>query len=242
MMAATVQSLAEVLAQVPDPRDPRGVRHPIQVLVTLVFLGMLARIREMAVLVRWAEAHWSELRPALGSERDGPPDATTISRGLARCSLHDFWQAFAVWLRQVALSDEPITVAVDGKTACQGLDAQGNPVQLLTVFAHQLKLVLGQWCVTGEKSNEPTVLRRHLAELLKGFPMIGLVTGDALYAQRPLLELLTSQHCDYLVQIKANQPDVLEALQACLGQADQRPPAAETCEKRGAWKIVAGCG
>ena len=103
MVAAAVQSLAEVLTQVPDPRDPRGVRHPIQVLLTLVFLGMLARIREMAVLVRWADANWEELKPALGSDREHPPNATTISRGLAGCTLEDFWPLFATWLRQVAL-------------------------------------------------------------------------------------------------------------------------------------------
>jgi hypothetical protein len=242
MVAAAVQSLAEAMACVPDPRKPRGVRYPIQLLLTLVFLGMLARLREMAVVVRWAEAHWDELAPALGCDRAHPPNATTISRALAGCSLADFWSAFAAWLRRVALSDEPITVAVDGKTARQGLDAQGNPVQLLTVFVHQLKLVLGQWSVTGEKTNEPTVLKRHVAELLEAFPMLALLTGDALYAQRPLAEVLSANHCDYLLAIKDNQPDVLDALVTCLGQAAERPPAAETAEKRGLCWIGAGFG
>jgi hypothetical protein len=242
MVATAVHSLTEAFAQVPDPRDPRGVRFPIQVLVTLVFLGMLARWREMAVLVRWAEANWEELAPALGSDREHPPNATTISRALARCSLADFWPAFASWLRDVALSDAPIAVAVDGKTVCQGLDEQGKPVQLLTVFVHQLKLVLGQWSVTGEKTNEPTVLKRHVAELLEAFPMLALLTGDAMYAQRPLAELLTASHCDYLLAVKANQPDILDALVTCLGQADERPAAAETAEKRGICGIAAGSG
>jgi len=242
MVAAAVQSLAEAFARVPDSRHPRGVRYPIQVLVTLVFLGMLARLREMAVLVRWANVHWDELAPALGCSRKHPPNATTISRALAGCSLADFWSAFAAWLRCVALSDSPITVAVDGKTACQGLDAHGNPVQLLTVFVHQLKLVLGQWSVTGEKTNEPTVLKRHLAELLEAFPMLALLTGDAIYAQRPLAEILTANNCDYLLAIKDNQPDVLEAVVTCLGQAAERAPAAETAEKRGNCSIGVGCG
>lgn len=242
MVAAAVQSLGEAFAQIPDPRDPRGVRHPIEVLVTLVFLGMLARLREMAVVVRWAEAHWDELAAALGSDQDHPPDATTISRALAGCSFADFWPAFACWLRQVALSEAPIAVAVDGKTVCQGLDAAGHPVHLLTAFVHQLKLVLGQWSVTGEKSNEPTVLKHHVAELLEAFPMVALLTGDALYAQRPLAEVLIRRNCDYLLQIKGNQPDVLEALQACLGHAEQRTPAAETVEKRGTRPIAVGCG
>jgi len=35
-------------------------------LCSLVFVGLLARICEMAVLVRWAEAHWEQLRDPLG--------------------------------------------------------------------------------------------------------------------------------------------------------------------------------
>lgn len=242
MSDPSLASLAEVFASVPDLRDPRGVRHSIQVLVSLVFLGMLARIREMVVLQRWAEVHWQQLRPALGSDRDAPPNATTISRALAGCSLAEFRRAFAAWLRQTVSSDEPWTASVDGKTVCQGLDAQGNPVQLLTVFVHHIKAALGQWSVRDEKSNEPAVLKRHLSELFELFPMLRLLTGDAIYAQRPLVEALLSHGCDYLFQVKANQADVRDVLDCCLGKAEQRPPAAETHEKRGLWKIVAGCG
>ena len=80
--------------------------------------------------------------------------------------------------------------AVDGKTACQGHDAQGNPVHVLTVFVHRLKVVLGQWSVKGEKTNEPGVLKNHLDELLREFPLLNLLTGDALFAQRPLVEAI----------------------------------------------------
>jgi len=242
MSDASVASLAEVFSSVPDSRDPRGVRHSIQVLVSLVFLGMLARIREMVVLQRWAELHWPQLKSALGSDRDAPPNATTISRALAGCSLAEFRTAFAAWLRQTVSSDEPWTASVDGKTVCQGLDAQGNPVQLLTVFLHHVKAVLGQWSVGDEKSNEPAVLKLHLSELFELFPMLRLLTGDAIYAQRPLVEALMSHGCDYLFQLKANQADAQDALRCCLGQAEQRPPAAETHEKRGLWRIAAGSG
>ncbi len=41
---------------------------------------------------------------------------------------------------------------------------------------------------------------------------------------------------DYLFQIKGNQGDTLDALENCFAQADLRPPAAETTNKRGLWK------
>lgn len=228
-----IVALAEVFAEVPDPRDPRGVRHPSEAILALVFLGLLARIREMAVLVRWAEVHWDQLQEPLGFDRDQPPHATTISRTLARCSLGTFAQGFARWLHQVALTDEPVVAAVDAKTSRQSRDADGEPVQLVTAFVHQLKLVIGQWSVRGEKTNEPGVLKRHVEQLLRDFPMVRLVTGDAIYSQRPLAEVLVTCGCDYLWQVKENQPELLDALKQCLGQVDERRPAAESSEKRG---------
>jgi len=242
MSSPALSSLVEVFAQVRDFRAPRGKRHPLPAVLSLVFLGLLARIREMAVLQRWAEVHWDELKEPLGFTREKRPHATTISRALAACSLADFSAAFLTWVRQVLPPDGPLVAAVDGKTSCQGLDPEGQPVHLLSVFVHDLKLVLGQWSVNDEKSNEPAVLRRHLAELFERFPLLRLITGDALFAQRPLLEALLEFDCDYLVRIKGNQPDVLDAVEQCLGQAEERPPAAETIEKKGTPSIAAGCG
>jgi len=243
MPVTELRSLAGVFAVVHDFRDPRGRRHPLPALLSLVFLGLLARIREMAVLQRWAEAHWQQLQEPLGFTRPEPPHATTISRALANCSLADFSRAFLAWVRQTLLtSDLPPSIAVDGKTSCQGLDADGQPVQMLTAFVHQLKVVVGQWSVRGEKTNEPTALRRHLPELFENFPLLRLVTGDAIFAQRPLVEALLDENCDYLVQIKANQGDTFDALKNCLGNAHERLPAAQTAEKKGTPSIAAGCG
>ena len=95
-----------------------------------------------------------------------------------------------------------LTAAVDATTGCRRYDADGRPVTLRTALVHGLKSSLRQWSVTGEKSNEPTALRNHLSELLGQLPPLRLITGDALYAQRPLAEVLQSENCDYRVQIK----------------------------------------
>ena len=68
-MLAT-ESLLEAFSQLDDPRKARGVRHPFSGIVVLMLLGMLARIREMEVLVRWATVHWDTLKEPLGFDRD----------------------------------------------------------------------------------------------------------------------------------------------------------------------------
>jgi len=48
--ACALTVLPSIFRNLTDPRDPRGVRHPYAALCSLVFLGMLAPIVEMAVL------------------------------------------------------------------------------------------------------------------------------------------------------------------------------------------------
>ena len=235
------KTLLAAFFRLEDPRSRRGIRHPFAGIVVLTLLGMLARIREMEVLVRWATTHWDQLQEPLGFDRDRPPRATTISRALAQCSVGDFQEAPSTRLCD-CLADSEGILAVDGKTAKQGLDENGRPLHTLNAFAHDLQAVVGQWSTGAEKTNEPTLLRHHLEELLDTYPMSRSITGDAIFAQRPLAELICAKNCDYLLQIKANQGDTLDALQHCFAQATDRPPAAETTEKKGRSRKRVVCG
>ena len=243
MVASSLCQLKGVFSKMSDPRDARGVRHPFPGIVSLVFLGLLSRITEMAVVVRWAEANWEELKEPLGFTRKEPPCASTISRTLAGLSLNEFREAFALWLN-TALADQEgrWTAAVDGKTCRQGLDADGSPVQMLNVFLQRAKLALDQWSIGADKTNEPGSLKEHLAQLLTAYPALQVLTGDAIYAQRPLLKLLQEHGRDYLFQVKANQPDMLDALEACFFQETPAKPSHEVTEKRGSIKKRAGFG
>ena len=196
-----------------------------------MFLGLLARINEMAVLIRWAKTHWEQLREPLGFTRPECPSATCISRSLANLSLAEFRQAFAEWIQPLLETENRfLTAAVDGKTCCQGLDEHGNPEVLLKVFLHDLKLAISQWQVG--KTNEPGCLKENLQELLHAYPLLNLLTGDAIFLQRPLLKVLQENGCDYLFRVKDNQPDTVEALDCCFNNDVVGPPAAETVEKK----------
>lgn len=240
MHAATV---LEAFSQLDDPRCRRGVRHSFSGIVVLMLLGMLARIREMEVLVRWASVHWDQLKGPLGFDRDEPPCATTISRTLAQCRVAEFQAALTTWL-QNCLAEQPTegVVAVDGKTAKCEIDDDGRPLHMLNAFVHDLQAVVGQWSTGAEKTNEPTLLRRHLQALLDNDPMLRLITGDAIFAQRLLVELICARQRDYLLQIEANQGDTLDALQHCFVNATERLPAAETIEKKGRFRKSVVCG
>lgn len=234
MATVSMVSLREAFSQVTDPRARRGVRHPFSGMLALVFLGLLGGMSEFAVICRWARRHWNVLQEPLGFTRPVPPCDTTLERTLARFSLAEFQQAFSVWLRATLSDSDALVAAVDGKTLKQGLDADGDPVQMLNIFAQDVKVCLGQYSLLGDKSTEPATLKACLAELFARYPSLWLLTGDALYCQRNLAEILVESKHDYLFQLKANQPDMLEAAETCFAEAEQRPPDAETREKRGA--------
>ena len=235
MNAQHLADLPAIFQKLTDPRDPRGIRFPYPALCALVFLGLLARINEMAVLVRWAEANWDRLREPLGFTRPEKPSATCISRALAKLSLAEFRQAFAEWMQpQLTDSDRFLVAAVDGKTCCQGLDEHGDPEILLNVFLHDLKLAISQWQVGKTKTNEPGCLKENLQELLRHYPLLNLLTGDAIFLQRPLLEVLQDNGCHYLFRVKDNQPETVEALDCCFDDAKVGPASVETVDKKGA--------
>jgi hypothetical protein len=242
-MAAPLASLLDAFAQVDDPRKPRGVRHPFTALLALTFLGLLCRETDFAALQRWAQDHWRVLKKALGFKQKKPPHATTISRALARSSLEQFRDAFARWLVALPEVAQALTAAaVDGKTSKQGHDAQGDPIHMLNVFAHELKLSLAQFPVTGGKPTEPQTLKASLAELLDHYPFLRLFTADALFAQRPLAEVILAAGCDFLFTVKDNQPELLEAVQTSFQDAANEPPDAETRDKKGACFTSASSG
>jgi DDE_Tnp_1-associated len=241
-MAAPIATLFDAFAQIDDPRKPRGVRHPYASLLALTFLGLLCRQTDLASIQRWAKDHWGTLKDALGFTRKEPPQATTISRALARCSLEQFRDGFARWLTGRPQTAAAITAAVDGKTSKQGHDAQGDPIHMLNVFAHDLDLCLAQCPVTDGKATEPQALKHGLGELLDHYPLLRLFTGDALFCQRPLAQVLLEADRDFLFAVKDNQPDLLEAIKTSLHAATDETADAKSVEKKGARSTPAGSG
>jgi hypothetical protein len=225
MSTHSLSTLAAAVASLPDPSSKQGVSHPYNGMLLLVLIGMLAKIPEIARIRRWVNKHWKNLQEPLQFKKDKPPVATTLSRALAKTTVADFQKVIALFLNKVIAEDHDFMVAaVDGKVAKQMKDDDGDPILQLTIFAHHIKVSLMSYSVRGDKTNEPGCLKAHLEELFTMYPMLKLLTGDAIFAQRPLLEVLQEYGCDYLFQIKANQPDILDAAKACFADVDPHVP------------------
>ena len=174
-MEAAAESLFKSLEQVPDPRKSRGVRHPFQAILRLTLLGLVSGQTTMAHIALFGQLHWQTLKEPLGFVRDRTPHATTISRALAGVSLEQLQEALIGWVEGI-VKDQRMNASVDGKWAKQSEDAGGNPLGMVNVLAHGLKLCLAQWPMT-EKRHEPKVLRDRLGQLFERYPGLQLLTN-----------------------------------------------------------------
>jgi hypothetical protein len=165
-----------------------------------------------------------------------------LARVLRKISLADLQTAFATFLNAILSPSSPLAAAVDGKAAKQMTDDNGDPILMLNVFAQTLKLHLASWSVHGDKTNEPGCLKAHLEELFTMYPCLKLLTGDAIFAQRPLLLAIQEHHRDYLVQIKENQGKTLEQMKLMFADAPQQPPSDRKVSKKRGLLRFAACG
>ncbi|RUL86831.1 ISAs1 family transposase [Tautonia sociabilis] len=235
MTATPADSLLAAFGQLTDPRHRRGVRHPFASLLALTFLGLLCRQPDFAAIARWARHHWDELAGPLGFTRDSAPHQTTLSRAAACYSVAEFRAALAGWLAGL-LGEDELVAAVDGKTSKQAHVAEGRPIHTLNVLAHGVKLALADWPVDGEKKTEPEVLKAHLDELFAAYPGLRVLTGDALFCQRPLARAIVEAGRDYVLAVKDNQPELHEAARTAFTAATAETAAATTREKNaGRW-------
>lgn len=226
--------LAATLETLPDPRSKQGVSHPYHGMLALVLLGLIAQLPTIAEIRRWAKRQWHILKEPLKFKRKKPPVDTTIFRALEKTTVEDFHKAVADFLNVIlAQKHGTLTAAVDGKVAKQMKDADGDAIQMLNIFIHDVKVTAMSYDIGKDKTNEPGCLKAHLEELFQLYPMLRLLTGDAIFAQRPLLEVLKEHGCDYVFQIKANQPDILDAAKTCFAAVDPDAPDDLTVGKRG---------
>lgn len=160
-------ALLQALAQVPDPRDPRGVVHPLASLLAVAVAAVLASARSVAAIGEWVADVPATVLAALGVVRDPftgihrVPDATTIGRVLADLDGDAFDTAVSRWLvgLHAPPADQPPrrrAYATDGKTL-RGSGPAGAQVHLLAAVDHHTGVVVAQTTVEARRTSHPVL-------------------------------------------------------------------------------------
>src|SRR4051812_27563616 len=115
-----------------------------------------------------------------------------------------FETGFTAWVGSLTAGFEREVVAIDGKTIRRSFDhgRDQSPLHVVSAWACEQRLVLGQRCVDG-KSNEITAVPELLDQLaLKN----SIVTLDAMGCQTAIAEKILARGGDYLLTLKGNHP------------------------------------
>jgi predicted transposase YbfD/YdcC len=207
--AARSQYLLDLLAQVPDPRQKRGRRHPLAGLLAVGTAAVIAGSRSFAAIGQWAADAGADVLAGLGAAR-GPAEESTFRRAFAMISPDVPGQVLGTWLwtRSVQVSGR-LVIAVDGKAVCGAKGRDGKAPHLVAALAHGIGAVLGQAAVDA-KSNEIPAVR----DLLKTFTDLAgaVITIDALHTQHDTAQAIIGRHADYVMTVKGNMPTLHKRL------------------------------
>jgi predicted transposase YbfD/YdcC len=211
---AVPAGLLEALSQVPDPRDPRGVRYQFVPVLAVAVCATLAGARSYAAIAEWACDAPPALRAGLGLP-GAVPDLVTIWRVLTAVDPAALDKAIGAWVSTRLAARRPAraraVLAVDGKTVRGARTADGTAPHLMACLDHAAGVVRAQVAVDG-KTNEIPMFPELLDQVtdLAGV----LVTADAMHAQRSHATYLHGRGARYLLTVKGNQPGLRDQLRA----------------------------
>jgi predicted transposase YbfD/YdcC len=209
MTAARSQYLLDLLAQVPDPRKRRGLRHPLAGLLAVGIAAVIAGSRSFAAIGQWAADAGPEVLAGLGAVR-GPAEESTFRRAFALASADVLDRVLGAWLHTRAVqAGGRLVIAIDGKTVRGAKDKDGKAPHLVAALAHGIGAVLGQVAVDA-KSNEIPAVR----ELLKAFADLAraVLTIDAMHTQSDTAQVILGRGADYVMTVKGNMPTLYRKL------------------------------
>src|SRR3954469_5464833 len=214
-MASTRSKLDEIVASFATPEDPRSHinrRHPLP---SVLVIAVLAGAAGPTAIARWAELKEELLTGILDLPR-GIPGKDVFRRVLMVLRPEAFEAAFNAWiarLRDEAIAETGVErpiIAIDGKTARRSHDAakELGALHVVTAWAGEYGLALGQE-VCAEKSNEITAI----PELLKKIDVRGgVVTIDAMGAQKAIAAEVVRGGADYVLALKGNHGSLHRAV------------------------------
>jgi len=195
-----MEGFAACFSELTDPRDDNA-RHDLHEILVIAFCTMLCGGEDCSDMAVFGSAKEAFLREFLRL-RHGIPSHDTFSRVFRLLDPAQFQACFLRFMQRFGEAARGV-IAIDGKTLRRSFDrASGqSPLRLVSAWAAEQRLVLGQLAVDG-KSNEITAVPKLLEMLsLKGT----IVTADALLCQRAIAEQVTDQGGDYVLALKGNQ-------------------------------------
>lgn len=210
--AQQLGSLLDVLRTAPDPRHS-NTQYRTPAVMSILAMALLAGRREIAEIARFATSLTQAQRHRLGLPlKRGTrafrkvPGYGVFYQVLTRMDPEAFAAQLNGWL-SARIGTLPQALALDGKMI-------RDHIGLLTLAQHEDGAPQAL-AVYDQKEGTRRCEQSAAAGLLEKLPALDdkLVTADPLHCQRPTARAIVNKGGDYLLQIKANQPKLLQQAQ-----------------------------
>lgn len=218
--------LRALFEQVTDPRMPRGVRHHVATVLTVMLFAVLTG----AVNYREAGDRAADLPPVLlqaagarrlpGSATLIAPSGSTMRRVVQLIDAQTVDTLVCLWVasraRQRIADHDRYGIAIDGKVVRNSGGGFDN-VKLFSAMLHNEAVVVAQLRIPDD-TNEITQVK----PLLDGIDVAGaVITGDAAHTQHHTADYIRQRGADYVLTLKGNQPTLLRDVAATLSAASE---------------------
>jgi predicted transposase YbfD/YdcC len=207
-------SLITILEEVPDPRVKATVDHDLVDILTIALCTILCGGDSFYDMEEFGQVRLDWLRSFLRL-RNGAPTHDTYNRLFQALDPERFGDCLARWTQSVRTVLGGEVVALDGKAVRRALNQGEDARIIVSAWATQSGLLLGQRKVR-DKSNEITVV----PELLRALELAGcIITADALHCQKTIAKEIMEADAQYVLALKANQGTAFSEVKAFLDEA-----------------------
>lgn len=201
-------SLVEVFADLPEPRVMGRSKHDLVEMLVVAVCALVCGVDDFVTIEAWANERIDWLRGFL-TLANGIPSHDTFGRLFGLLDPQAVESCFRRWVgRMLPTLAQGSVVAIDGKASRRSRMTGRQALHLVSAFASQTKLILGQEACA-EKSNELTAIPVLLeALLLKGV----IVTIDAMGTHSNIAQAIRDKEADYVLAVKNNQPKLAKSI------------------------------
>jgi hypothetical protein len=205
-------TLFAALESIPDHRTKKGRRFPLAAILAISIAAMLSGANDLIAIFRWGRRLSPKALQALGvdKKRRKAPCHATYHYVFQAISAEDLARALG---HLVAADGGLGHVAIDGKRL-RGSQHETSPgVHMLNAFSSKLQAAVGSLVVPPDSGEVVEAL-----ELIKSLPLEGaVVTGDAAFTFKRVVEAIRKKGGDYFLFVKANQPELRAELERAFG-------------------------
>ncbi len=214
--------LWQVWSEITDPRDRRGRRHSLVVILALVQAAVVSGATSFAAIRHWIGACPQQVLAGIGARQDHctgrflAPHPDTVCRVMEQVDAAEVDAAYARYrsAQMAALHDDPdelIAMTVDGKAQRGTAHGQTRARHRLGVMLAADAITVAQLDVDG-KSNEI----KAFIPLLEQVPCLrnAVISADMMHTQREHAGYLHQRGAYFVLPVGGNQPGLFDQLDA----------------------------